>query len=340
MDSFKFKKIEDKYVWNNLLNEFWDSNIYHTWNYAKEVQYEKHIEHIALYNSNDLISLFQIRIRKLPGINSGIAYIFKGPIWQRKNVTNNLAELLYILTAIRKEYSFKHNLLLRIRPFIYSDQFSNSEFQLEVSKIFKIKPPIYRTLVLDLTRDIIDIRRNFRQNWRNHLNKAEKNDIIIKKGTTNDLFNDFINIYDQMIERKKFKENVDIKAVMRLNELLENSHKLKIITAYKENIPVSGIIFSSLGDIGISLFRATNKMGMKLNASYLIQYETLKWLKDLESKKYDLGGIDIENNPHVYNFKVGITTNELSDLGNIEYSRSLLSQILVFIGEHLTKLLK
>ncbi len=50
---------------------------------------------------------------------------------------------------------------------------------------------------------------------------------------------------------------------------------------------------------------------MKNNGSYLLQWEMIKWLKQRGCQKYDLGGINLDDNPGVYHFKSGITNQEV-----------------------------
>ena len=329
----KIVRIEDQKRWNQLLEEFVDSN--HTWNYSKIVQNEKKIEHVAVYSQNKLIALFQTRIKVLPLLGLGIVYIFKGPIWQKKHQQNKLETLTQILIAIKDEYLKKQILLLRIRPLVYSDQFSENNFISLINGYFRYRKVFYKTLILDLNKSLEEIRKKFKQKWRNHLAKSERNGLQIVRGSDSKLFDDFIQIYNQMITRKKFKTSVNIYAVKKLNEILDYFYKLKIIVSYKDSIPVSGIIFSCLGETGISIFRATNDQGMKLCASYLIQYETIKWLMELGAKRYDLGGIDPGKNPNVFNFKAGITTCQATDFGIIEAYRSKLLKGLSFSSEYL-----
>lgn len=337
MSNYKLIEIHDKLEWNKLTIKFKDLNIYHLWNYSKIVQKEKHVKHIALYEGKELLSIFQIRLKTIPVINRGIAYIFKGPIWQKKNSVNSFEAFKKILHAIRNEYVINQKLLLRIRPFLYSSFLSNSTYEIDIKNIFNVKYPLYNTLILDLQKDISQIRKNFRSNWRNHLNKAERNSIQIFRGVDQKLLDDFIVIYKEMLSRKKFTENIDLTSFYEFINRTETFNKPKLIIAYSNNIPISGIIFSSVGDIGISLFRATNEIGMRLNASYIIQFETIKWLKELGASIYDLGGIDPINNPNVFNFKLGISDHQTTDLGLLESSNNAASKTLVYLGEHINK---
>ncbi|HMN25937.1 MAG TPA: hypothetical protein PKE38_15640, partial [Ignavibacteriaceae bacterium] len=144
------KEITDKGFWHKAMLEFEDANIYQTWNFAVLAQNEKIVKHIAIYSDDNLIGLVKVRIRKVPILNRGIAYIFNGPLWQKKNHENSIQVLSDILVALREEFVVKQQLVLRIQPYIFSDMFANFDFieNFGFKRVEKIRR--YQTLVLYL----------------------------------------------------------------------------------------------------------------------------------------------------------------------------------------------
>ena len=110
------------------MQDFDDANIYQTWNFAALAQNEKKLKHIAIYSDQNLIGLVKVRIRTVPILNRGIAYILNGPVWQKKNHENSIQVLSDILVALREEFVVKQQLVLRMQPFIFSDKISNFDF--------------------------------------------------------------------------------------------------------------------------------------------------------------------------------------------------------------------
>ena len=198
--------------------------------------------------------------------------------------------------------------------------------------------PVYKTLVLYLDDDLEEIKQSLKPRWRNYLNQAEKNDITVESGSDSELFRTYINLYEQMQERKKFKEYVDVNGMHRMNDKLAKEFKLQIFIAYKDDQPVSGLVGTTIGDTSIYLLGASNKKGLKLRSSYLLQWEMIKWSKHMNCSRYDLGGIDPELNPGVYRFKQGISKQEISGIGTYEAYHSKLTKAIVSIGERLKKL--
>lgn len=327
------KEIKDKTFWQNSLREFNDANIYQTWNFAALAQNEKILKHFAFYTNQNLIGLVQVRVRIVPLLNRGIAYILNGPIWQKRNQQNDIQILSDILAALNKEFVVNQKLLLRIKPYIFSDGNLNLDFTNDFGLYRLEKVRRYQTLVLYLDKELDAIRKNFKQKWRNCLNQSEKNGLEIREGNDQELYSEFLGIYNQMIARKKFDEYVDPYKMGKMNEELDDENKMKIFIVYKDKLPVAGIVGSAIGNTGIYLLGASNEIGMKNKASYLLQWEMIKWLKLMGCQRYDLGGINLEDNPGVYHFKSGITDHEVFGMGTYETYNSTLSKRIVSIGE-------
>lgn len=331
------KEIDDKTFWHNSLKEFDDANIYQTWNFSLIVQNEKKVKHIAIYSDKNLIGLVKVRIRTVPILNRGIAYILNGPVWQKRNQEINFQILEDIFLALREEFVLKQQLVLRIQPFIFTDKVQNLDFIENLGFYHLDKSKRYQTLVLYIDKELDEIRKNFKQKWRNCLNQSERNDLEIKEGNDQQLYNVFLGIYNQMMTRKKFKENVDPFKMGKMNEVLDDEFKKKIFVAYKDKFPVASIIGSAIGNTGIYLLGASNEIGMKTKASYLLQWEMIKWLKGRGCQRYDLGGINKVDNPGGYHFKSGITEHEVSGMGTFEIYNNWFSKRIVNFGELITR---
>ncbi len=326
------KNIGDKNQWNELLDNFEDANIYQTWSYAEIVQSEKILEHIAIFIDNDLLAIALVRIKSIPFINRGVAYIYRGPLWCKKGSEQNVYNFIKVIEILRSYYVKEKKYILKLRPSLYNDTFNKLEIDKRSNFHLSTDDKKYKTLVLYLNDELETIRKNFKQKWRNCLNQAEKNNLEVISGNNRELYDLFIGVYEQMIKRKKFKEYVDIRKKGVMNDRLAEKFKLQIFIAFKDKLPVSALVGSAMGDTGIYLLGATNELGMQYKSAYLLQWEMIKWLKAKGIKRYDLGGIDQVKNPGVYRFKVGITENEVSDLGAFEaYNNYIMKKIYDFI---------
>jgi lipid II:glycine glycyltransferase (peptidoglycan interpeptide bridge formation enzyme) len=83
---------------------------------------------------------------------------------------------------------------------------------------------------------------------------------------------------------------------------------------------------------------ATSDLGLRTNASYLVQWSFIRWLKEHGLVHYDLNGIDPVSNPGTYHFKRGLAGRcgrDVAFLGRFQVSDSSLSPWIVNAAENL-----
>ena len=335
--SYTIKEITDKEFWNNSLRTFKDANIYQTWNYAALAQNEKSVKHFAVFDRDDIISMALVRFKVIPVINCGIAYIFAGPIWQKKDGNNESDILSRIFKTLREEFVVKQRYFLRIKPFLFTDQIPNIDFVENEGFKRKTKLTPYHTLVVNLNKDLTELRRSLKDRWRKYLKRAKKNDLKVIEGNNYELYKTAISVYKEMFNRKRFKQNISTAGLGKVNLELYDEFKFKIFVIYKDENPVTATIVSAIGDTGIALLGASNELGKKYFGAYLAYWEEIKWLKEKGCSRYDLGGIDPRNNPSVYYFKSGISELEAFRVGVFEACENKLSKILVRIADFILK---
>jgi hypothetical protein len=297
----------DRENWHNILDNFNDANIYQTWDYNEVRSGKNNISQLILKKNSAIIAATQVRIFKLPIINIGIAYVFWGPLWQPDGIKPEAEFFCQTIRALRNEYVFRRGLALRIFPVLFSNE---DEHYLSVLKEegFSLheKGKRSRTLLINLTPSLDDLRKGLEQKWRNCLNRAVKNRLEIIEGHDDKLFEEFTTIYKEMLDRKQFAESNDINEFRTIQKMLPEHLKMKILLCKFEGEIVTGAIFSAIGKTGVYIFGATNDHGMKSNGSYLIQWKFIEWLKENNYIHFDLNGINPENNPGTYKFKAGL----------------------------------
>ncbi|MCP5064829.1 MAG: peptidoglycan bridge formation glycyltransferase FemA/FemB family protein [Ignavibacteriae bacterium] len=322
--------------WSSILSQFDDATIYHTNSFAKYSVGGKKADQFIVKNNNEIIAAALIRIKTIPLLERGIAYLRWGPIWRKKDEPINISNFIIALDLLYKEYVIKRKLVLRISSHcLVEDETDFTKVFLEAG--FKKYEIIDKTIFVDLFQDEETLRKNFRGQWRNRLKKAEKGELTVIQGNNDSLFNEFLNIYKEMHNRKNFKEYVDVESFKEINSELEDKNKLQIFICKYDNKPLSGIVATSMGNSGIYLLGGSTSEGLKMSSSYLLQWETMMWMKSKSIRWYDLGGIDKENNPGVYFFKSGMGGKEKTFLGGFEAGKNKLSKIIIYIKELLSK---
>ena len=305
----------DNHEWCRIIDQFSDANIYQTWSYDKVRCGEENISHLVLRSPDKIIAAAQARIVRIPVIGTGAAYVRWGPLWQPRNQPLDPAIVRLVIRALRNEYVCRRGLSLRIFPVLFDD---NSDLFMGMlrSEGYTRSPEKdrSRTILLDISPPVEELRKNMDQKWRNCLNKAERNELEIIEGADDCFFADFIDLYRDLLRRKRFPEPNDINEFRIIQQELSIKHKMHIIMCRSGGSSSAGGIFSAIGDVGVYLFGATNKYGMENKGSYLVQWKAVQWMKYIGCRFYNLNGINPITNPGTYHFKAGVSGRKGRDV--------------------------
>jgi lipid II:glycine glycyltransferase (peptidoglycan interpeptide bridge formation enzyme) len=322
----------DKNTWQQESVHFSDLNYRQLWEYgiASAERVGAQSEHIAIYSDDILIGLADVRIKKIPLIKTGIAYINGAPL-VRKECDFGGKTLELCLKALISEYVRRRNLSLRINPLPGCsewNQFVENAFR-ENTFRRTANSRQYYTIIVDIGRSLETIRKQLNQKWRNCLNSSEKQNITVACGSSLELFEKFKELYKQLRSRKDFEVDQDDEFFMKVQNVLDEPEKLYISIAEIDGTPIAGHVSSMLGDTCVYLLGASSEQALKTKAAYLLQWHAIKVAKEKGCRWYDLGGIDPEKNPGVFHFKQGMGGEEMVSPGPYEYYPNGLKRVLV-----------
>jgi len=321
--------------WSALMAGFDDANIYQTWSYGAVRWQEKNLSHLILKRSGKAVAMAQLRILRPGNLRLGVAYLRWGPMCQQRKRELDPEIVQALAEALRKEYVEKRGLHLELLPNAFTGSGRARIFQSAFGR-FDAKPGIgaeeYRTFVLDLSPSLEDLRKALDKKWRNQLNAAERSPLTISKAGSED-YGRFRALYDEMWQRKKFDTSVSVEEFGHIEERLPPTQKMCVWICEHAGKPVAGIVVSALGESAIYLLGATNDEGMKVKASYRLQWAMIEWLKERGTRFYDLGGIDPESNPGVYHFKSGFSGADVCHIGSFSACDNPLSAAMVKTGQ-------
>lgn len=336
--SLTLKQI-DKNTWQRESVLFKDRNYRQLWEYgiASAERVGAQSEHIAIYSDDVLIGLADVRIKKIPIIKTGIAYINGGPLV--RNQSDSIGQSFGLcLKALITEYVNRRKLSLRINPLPGCPEWNSSAEVASNENRFQrtVNARQYRTIMIDIAQPLEMIRKQFHQKWRNCLNNSEKQNINIVGGTSLELFENFNVLYKELRSRKEFDVDQDDIFFKGVQEKLDDAEKLYISIAEIDGIPVAGHISSMLGDTCVYLLGASSELALKTKAAYLLQWHTITTAREKGCQWYDLGGIDPEKNPGVCHFKQGMGGVEMTSAGFFEYGPdSCLRRVIIRVCEKL-----
>jgi lipid II:glycine glycyltransferase (peptidoglycan interpeptide bridge formation enzyme) len=329
----------DEGGWYRIVQEFDDASIYQTWAYDAIRCDARSLSHLVLRKNDRIVAAAQARILKIPWVKIGIAYVRWGPMWRTPHSDADEEVFRQAIRSLRNEFSCRRGLVLRIYPHLYSDSADLYLDAMEKEGFFRVtnmSPD--RTLLLDLSDGLEELRKGLRQKWRNQLNAAERNGLEIVEGTEDELFQTFTEIYREMAARKSLPRTGSIDEFRRIQQRLPDSWKLRVFLCRSNGTPCAGAVCSTIGKTGIYLFGATNDAAMKNKASYLIQWKIVEWLKKAGCRHYDLHGINPSRNPGTYTFKSGLSGSRGRDvhfLGFFDAWRNPASRYSIQVGDAL-----
>ena len=304
-----------RHEWDQMLGQFDDATIYQSSSYGKVRWGEKNVSRLVLKLDGEALGLAQLRIFRPTRLSLGIAYLAWGPLIERRGYDLSHEVASRMACCLEEEYCRKRKLFLGVVPnaFAGSQRSMSLESgfrQFSRERLFRDSP--YRSSILDLSASLEDLRRALDRKWRNHLTQSEKNNLNVITGCGVDEFKEFCSVYDQMRKRKAFKTNVDPAEFCKIQQDLDPFQRMRVFLCKENAVPVAGTVISIMGGTAISMFGATTEVGLRLKASYFLQWALIRWLKGHGVRWYDLGGIDPEGNPGGYYFKRGLSGADVS----------------------------
>lgn len=321
-------------AWQQLALSFLDYNYRQLWHFgvACANRLKATSEHVAIYDGTELVGLADVRIKRIPFLKTGIAYINGGPMVRSStNSEEGIRRLQVALAGLTETYVRQKKLVLRIQPNLGPDGWNDLQSSIFQDLGYAIgrQQRFYRTLVLDISQPLEDIRKQLNQKWRNCLNNAEKRNLTVRAGTDGTYFSVFINLYKELTHRKDFDVDLNPEFYLQVQKSLAEHERFLISIVYENEQPVAGHVSSILGDTCVYLLGATNDAGLKNKAAYLAQWSVIQTAKERGCWFYDLGGIDPDKNPGVYHFKKGLGGIDMTAPGPFELYPDSFRRIIV-----------
>lgn len=293
-------------------------------------------EHVAIECEGRLLGLSGVRCKRVPFLGTGVAYVNGGPLTQLDGLSSPAA-LSACLQALVSEYALRRGMLLRIAPPLGDPAWNESITEVFLQSGFRAANHAvarrYRTLVVDIRDPLPSIRARLAQKWRNCLNRAERNGLELRCSDDDALFATFVDLYGELIERKRFTVDLDAGFYRRVQQQAAPGERLHLAIALFDGRPAAGIVASLTGRTAVYLLGAANAVGMQQKAAYLLQWHVIEQARVRGCRWYDLGGIDPEENPGVYHFKQGLGGIEITAPGPFEFRPGGLRSRLVSAAE-------
>lgn len=314
-------RITDGDQWHALARGFCDYSYQQTFAYGEALaaRHRAASEHVAVVSQGEIVGLAGVRVRRAPLLGSGVAYVAGGPV-TRRDRPDDMDRLCRTLTALRAEYVDRRGLVLRVLA-----PLGSPEWNANAAAAFE-KPAwtpaahgrSYRTLLLDIAPPADELRAACSKYWRRNLRRAELGAMEVRTGTDAHLFAGIEALYDALLARKAFRVDLDATFYARLQRRLPADEQLQATVAEIDGRPVAGLVVSTLGDTCVPLILATDEVGLRRYAAYLLHWKAIEAARRRGARYFDLGGIDPEGNAGAHNFKKGLRGLDLRAPGPFE----------------------
>ena len=274
---------------------------------------------LAEDSSKKIIGSLMVLIRKIP-IFGNIMYSSRGPICDIHNI-----EVLKQLTEGAKLLAKKYNaIVLTIEPDIKSDDTAFRNIMQELGYQIKDDAKNFREEIqpryvfrLDTKgKNEDEIFKNFHSKTRYNIRLATKKGVTVKEGTREDL-KEFHKIMVTTGLRDGFITR-PLEYFERMYDCLGPEH-IKLLMAYYEGKPISGIIPIMYGNKTWYLYGASSNEHRNLMPNYLLQWEMIKIALARKSDIYDLRGVPgiADNSNGLYRFKKGFGAEYTEFIGEV-----------------------
>ena len=315
----------DRAQWESAVRQFGDYSYRQSWAYGVKLAAKRGAtsEHVAIRRGDQTVGVADVRIKALPMMGGGLAYISGGPLVHRLDGSSDALECLDLsLDALVREFVQGRGLTLRIvAPIGVPEENKSVAERLERAGFFRTeRGESYRTVLLDVERPLEEIRSAFHRHWRRHLNGSERNNLEVTFGTELDRFEEVARMSEALRARKGFEVDLDADFYADVQTELEEQDQLVVGMVLKDGTPVAENITAIHGDTAVYLVGASSEAGLGAKAGYLMHWRTIELVRERGLRWYDLGGIDPVANPGVTSFKLRTNGFDVTAAGPFEMS--------------------
>lgn len=308
--------------WSAAVRALWGYGYQQTWSYGQELAKLRGAksEHVLIREGDLILAAADVRLKPLPFIGGGLAYVSDGPLISATLDDHRFAaSLRTAIEALKQEYMVRRGYVLRIAPPLGTVG-RKAEIDQEVIKA-GFRDTIggrRRTMRVDISRPLDQIRRSLAQKWRNGLNASERQKFSISIHEDAEAIALFSRLFDEFVARKGFGVDLHPRFYEQVQRGLLREDRLVTQFVEHEGQPVAGHVSSMLGDTCVYLLGASSPAGLRSKAAYFLQWNTIVLAKQRGLRWYDLGGVDPVGNPGVHHFKQGLGGEDVTAPGPFE----------------------
>ncbi len=289
-------------AWDRIATQF-DDVVHEQTHFFNTLRWgESKVENVIFRSGNRIVGGASIIILAIPLSTTGLAIVKWGPLWRKQGQQPQLPHLKSMLHLLQKEFAETRGLYLTIMPHAdneYSKHICDQLKALGFKTGATLSAP--ERYLVDTNQSVEDLRKSLDQKWRYNLKKAGKNSFKIEFSTSDKAFDTFIDLYEKMLDRKRF---MDTSAIHTLKGLMQNGNEALrpsiVLVSHKDKV-IAGGVFDLSGERATYLYGASNNQAVSLKAGYAMHWWLAAHLCSLpHNRVYDLGGNDRDSGLHQF----------------------------------------
>ena len=207
----------------------------------------------------------------------------RGPLWsdQRSAISDQHVEALMqrIISDAKKDRC----ILIYLSPLI---ELPATSYQLPATRHVHAAA----TRIIDLTKSEDEILAQMHPKGRYNINVAKRHGMTIEEGSIDD-----IDAFYQLLQSTSKRDGFTVSQKSHYTRFLSDLEGSFILLAKHAQKPIAGLIGVKWGTTGIYYYGASSHEDRQLMAPYLLQWEAMRKCKAESCTRYDLLGIEPEN---------------------------------------------
>jgi len=246
------------------------------------------VERVALTDGEGIVTGAQVLYRSLP-LGLTLAYVPMGPLvdWNDEKAVRSL------LTALRQAAQRRGAFCLKLEPNVFDDP--SLARQLERYNL-RISPHTIQprsTLVVDLSPSLEEILARMKPKTRYNIRLAKRKEVVVRVGVEADLPR-FYQMMQLTGERNSFPiySRGYYETIYRL--FVPAGLARLFLASYQDEL-LAGLMVFALGHRAWYIYGASSNHHRDRMPNYLLQWETIRWAKEMGCLTYDLWGIPDED---------------------------------------------
>ncbi len=297
--------------WQKELAKSPQANLVQTWSYAKAVRdHNQMMTRFGYIQADDGAPLGTLEMQEAKALGFFHAVtLHRGPVWfDQCDSKSNWIEFLKLFRS-----AFKPRLGRAVRFLPELEDTPDHRQMLEDAGYSRVGEG-YETLMVDLRPDLEEIRKAFKQKWRNALNGAEKNGLSVSDDLDPASRSWLLSNYQEDKNEKRYGGASGVFLQTMITESLSFDQVL-LLRVSQNDTHLSGGLFFVHGRTATYQAGWTGEQGRTLKANYLIMWEAIQRLRALGVEQLDLGGINLETASGVTRFKQGMAGKHYKTVG-------------------------